>query len=230
MDSIQTALITGSSSGIGLAITQFLLKKGWRVKGIDLNQPTQSHPALETIQVNVTDEIALQQAIEQVLNVDAVIHAAGILRVGKLGNLSSSDGALMWQIHVQAISQILNILVPKMITNGSGRIVLIGSRVAQGKAGRSQYAGTKAALIAMARSWASELITDGITVNVVSPAATNTAMLQDPARKAETPNMPPLGRLIEPEEIAAMVEYLLSPAAAAITGQDIQICGGASLS
>jgi NAD(P)-dependent dehydrogenase (short-subunit alcohol dehydrogenase family) len=64
---------------------------------------------------------------------------------------------------------------------------------------------------------------------VVSPAATETAMLQDPARRAETPNLPPLGRLIQPAEVAALAAYLLSPMAAAITGQDIQICGGASL-
>ena len=112
---------------------------------------------------------------------------------------------------------------------GRGRVVLIGSRVADGIAGRSQYASTKAALRSLARSWAAEVVAQGVTVNVVSPAATETPMLADPARSTAAPKLPPMGRLIKPGEIASLVTYLLSPAAEAITGQDIRICGGASL-
>jgi NAD(P)-dependent dehydrogenase (short-subunit alcohol dehydrogenase family) len=96
-------------------------------------------------------------------------------------------------------------------------------------AGRSQYAATKAALIALARSWAAEVAPRGVTVNVVSPAATATAMLEDPSRASAAPKLPPIGRMIQPEEVAALVTFLLSQQAAAITGQDIQICGGSSL-
>jgi hypothetical protein len=77
-------------------------------------------------------------------------------------------------------------------------VVLIGSRVARGMAGRSQYAATKAALVALARSWAAEtVVTQGVTVNVVSPAATQPAMLATRRARAR-PRVPPLGRLIQP--------------------------------
>jgi 3-oxoacyl-[acyl-carrier protein] reductase len=61
------------------------------------------------------------------------------------------------------------------------------------------------------------------------PAATDTAMLADPARRSASPVRPPIGRLIRTEEVAALVAFLLSPMGAAITGQELQVCGGASL-
>jgi NAD(P)-dependent dehydrogenase (short-subunit alcohol dehydrogenase family) len=111
----------------------------------------------------------------------------------------------------------------------AGRLVFIGSRTASGAAGRGQYAASKAALVAMARSWAAELAPRGITVNVVSPAATETPMLNDPARGEVAPKMPPIGRFIRPEEVAAAVAFLLSSEAGVITGQQLVICGGSSL-
>jgi NAD(P)-dependent dehydrogenase (short-subunit alcohol dehydrogenase family) len=91
----------------------------------------------------------------------------------------------MWRLHVESIERIANVLIPAMAASGHGRVVLIASRVAQGKAGRSQYAATKAALTALARSWGAEVVAAGVTVNVVSPAATQTAMLDDPARQSQ---------------------------------------------
>lgn len=223
------AVVTGSSSGIGRAIAQHLLAQGWRVRGLDLAPPTLRAAAFEAVTVDLADTAQIARVASRLTDAQALVHAAGVLRVGPLGQLDHAAGELMWRLHVQAAAALADLVVPAMAQRGSGRVVLIGSRVAQGMPGRSQYAATKSALTALARSWAAECAARGVTVNVVSPAATETSMLQDPARAASAPRLPPIGRLIQPAEIAALVAYLLSPAAAAITGQDIAICGGASL-
>jgi 3-oxoacyl-[acyl-carrier protein] reductase len=228
-EGVKRALVTGSSSGIGLAIAQFLLDQGWDVIGLDLAPARIVHPAFSSTEVNLCHAEATAWAVRSAGSLQAFIHAAGVMRVGQLGALSHEDSALMWQLHVDAVTRIADLVVPAMVQAGAGRVVMIGSRVARGMAGRSQYAASKAALVALARSWAAEAVAHGVTVNVVSPAATETAMLADPARTTAPPKLPPLGRLIQPREIAAMVAFLLSSDAAAITGQDIQICGGASL-
>jgi NAD(P)-dependent dehydrogenase (short-subunit alcohol dehydrogenase family) len=223
------AVVTGTSSGIGRAIALALLAQGWRVQGLDLASPAIDAAGFTHLTVDLTQGNAVDMAARACAAAQAFVHAAGVLRTGRAGELNADDGALMWKLHVDAASRIANVLLPAMADARNGRAVLIGSRVARGSPGRSQYAATKAALVAMARSWAMELAPSGVTVNVVSPAATRTAMLEDPARKSVTPQLPPIGRMIEPEEIASLVAYLLSPAAAAITGQQINVCGGSSL-
>jgi 3-oxoacyl-[acyl-carrier protein] reductase len=228
-EALGTAVVTGSSSGIGRAIAGHLLEQGWRVQGLDLAPATLAGERFEAITVDLSDAAAIAGIAPRLQGARALVHAAGVLRVGRLGELDAQGGELMWRLHVQAAALLANALVPAMAQRGDGRVVFIGSRVAQGMPGRGQYAATKAALVAMARSWAAEWAPRGVTVNVVSPAATETSMLQDPARAGSAPRLPPIGRLIQPQEIAELVAYLLSPAAAAITGQDIAICGGASL-
>jgi 3-oxoacyl-[acyl-carrier protein] reductase len=222
-------VVTGSSSGIGRAVAERLLADGWQVTGLDRAPAAIVHAAFTHRRIDLADGAATDRAAAELGTPDALVHAAGVLRVGPLGGLNLEDGTLMWRLHVDAAIRLADVLLPAMARAGWGRVVLLGSRVAQGKAGRSQYAATKAALLGLARSWAAEVVASGVTVNVVSPAATQTAMTDDPARRDVTPVLPPIGRLIQPDEIASLVSYLLSPAAAAITGQDLQICGGASL-
>lgn len=223
------ALVTGSSSGIGKAVAQRLLADGWHVTGFDRSLPSIEHASFAAVAVDLLSTQALGRCMLALPDLQAFVHAAGVLRVADLGNLDHASSELMWRLHVDAAMRLADGIVPGMSARGDGRVVLIGSRVASGMAGRSQYAATKAALIAASRSWAVECADCGVTCNVVSPAATETPMTHDPGRANSAPRLPPIGRLILSSEVASMVTYLLSPAAAAITGQDIVICGGASL-
>ncbi|MBL8326350.1 MAG: SDR family oxidoreductase [Rubrivivax sp.] len=233
-DPPRRALVTGSSSGIGAAVAARLLSEGWQVHGLDRTEATLAHPGFTTHRLDLTDHIATREAVARLHDaapLQALVHAAGLLRTAPLGALRdhAEDAAAMWQLHVDTATLLADLLLPPMVRAGRGRAVFIGSRVWRGLAGRSQYAATKAALLSLARSWAAEVVHTGVTVNVVSPAATDTPMLADPARSSSAPRLPPIGRLIRPAEVAALVSFLLGPDAAAITGQDIAVCGGASL-
>lgn len=221
------ALVTGVSSGIGAAITQRLLAEGWQVTGLSRRPPEQPHPALTWIGVDLADDQALDAVLADIGPLDAIVHAAGFMRTAPLGALDPADGAAMWHLHVAVASRLVDRLIERLATGG--RIVLIGSRTMQGAAGRSQYAATKAALVGLVRSWALELAARGVTVNLVAPGATETPMLRDPGRAGTPPRLPPLGRYVQPEEIAGLTAFLLGPDAGALTGQTLTVCGGASL-
>ena len=221
------AVVTGASSGIGRAIVSRLLANGWRVVGISRSRSDEASPNYQSLLVDLNDFDQLKKGLSGISGVDAIIHAAGFMRTAPLGSLNEADGAAMWAVHVEAAAVLVNELVAKLADGG--RVVLIGSRTAAGAAGRSQYAATKAALVGMARSWAAELATRQIAVNVVAPGATETPMLLDPNRVTTPPKKPPMGRFIRPDEVAGVVAFLLGPDAGAITGQQIVVCGGSSL-
>ncbi|HCH02777.1 MAG TPA: oxidoreductase [Vibrio sp.] len=221
------ALVTGVSSGIGQAIAEMLLSQGWRVTGLSRTKVEHDNPYFAGHSVDLYDTDNLLECLQSLPQVDAVIHAAGKMVAAPLGELNVEESRTIWHLHVGVAEILANHFADKL--GEGGRIVIIGSRTSKGVAGRSQYVATKSALYGMVRSWAAELAPKGITANIVAPGATKTPMLLNPNRQSSPPKLPPMGRYISPYEVAEYVNFILSPHAGAITGQELVMCGGASL-
>jgi NAD(P)-dependent dehydrogenase (short-subunit alcohol dehydrogenase family) len=224
---VKTAVVTGASSGIGAATVRRLLSDGWHVMGMSRRDPQVDDPRFSWTPIDLGDFDELRSRASEIGSVDAVVHAAGLQRSAPLGALKVEDGLDMWRVHVAAAEVLVNALAGRI--HDGGRVVLVGSRTMIGNAGKSQYATTKSALTGMARSWAAELVDRAITVNVVAPGPTDTPMLADPARRSTPVKLPAMGRLIDPDEVAALIGFLLGPHGRSITGQAIVQCAGASL-
>jgi NAD(P)-dependent dehydrogenase (short-subunit alcohol dehydrogenase family) len=224
---VKTAVITGASSGIGAATVRRLLCDGWHVMGMSRRDPQIDDARFSWTSIDLGDLDELRSRASEIGAVNAVVHAAGLQRSAPLGALKVEDGLDMWRIHVAAAEVLVDALAEKI--RDGGRVVLVGSRTMIGNAGKSQYATTKSALTGMARSWAAELVDRSITVNVVAPGPTDTPMLADPARRSTPVKLPPMGRLIDPDEVAVLIGFLVGPHGRSITGQAIVQCAGASL-
>lgn len=227
----RTAVVTGVSSGIGRAIARRLLDDGWHVVGLSRRQPEPAQlPGLDWRAVDLADTAAshgVAAALADLGAVDVLVHAAGFQESGPLSDLDPEASDRMHAVHVGAAVRLASALESRLVDGG--RILLIGSRTADGAWGKSQYAATKAALRALGRSWAMELAPRGITVNVLEPGPTQTAMTADPRRAATPPRTPPLGRPVRAEEVAAYASFLIEKTGAMVTGQHVVICAGASL-
>jgi 3-oxoacyl-[acyl-carrier protein] reductase len=207
---VEHCVITGSSSGIGLALSKRLLAKGWKVTGLDMAGPSETLSSSQYFheQIALEDPTALELVCADLAKstVTAIVHCAGIVRASSIEELSREDAALMWKVHVDAGMFLVSRLSRNM-PNSRGRIVLVSSRAVLGRANRAAYSASKSALIGLARALAAEFVTRGITVNVVAPGATDTPMLRDPKRGLPPMSTLPMGRLITAEEVSASIEF-----------------------
>ena len=239
-DHSRVALVTGASRGIGAAIARVLAEQGMRVVGTATNAA-----GAESINgvlapmgglgrvLNVTDPASVESLMESIradLGEPVVlINNAGITQDNILMRMKEDEWHQVIDTNLTALYRLSKACVRGMTKARWGRIINVTSVVgSMGNAGQSNYAATKAGAEGMARSLARELGSRSITVNCVAPGFIDTDMtraLADAQRDALQSQIP-LGRLGEPDDIAATVAFLASDAGQYITGETIHVNGG----
>jgi 2,3-dihydro-2,3-dihydroxybenzoate dehydrogenase len=173
--------------------------------------------------------------------IGALVTTAGILRPGRLGAITTKDWELSLAVNATGVLHALQAVGPRMAARGTGAIVTVSSNAARvPRAGMAAYAASKAAASMLTRSVGLELAPAGVRCNVVCPGSTDTPMLhalwdhggsQEQALRGDPDTFRlgiPLGRIAQPQDVAAVVGFLVSPAARHITLQEIVVDGGAT--
>lgn len=226
-------LVTGGSSGIGLAVARQELAAGRAVVVLDREPPPADLDA-RFVSVNLMDEAATAAALAEALShgpVTRLVNNVGMVRPASLDDTSAEDFAAVMRLNLGVAIQATQALLAGMRAARFGRIVNVSSRAAYGKELRTAYAASKAGLIGATRTWALELGRDGITVNAVAPGPIATPLFTaanppDAPRTRAIVEAIPVGRMGTPEDVAQAVSFFLSDEAGFITGQTLPVCGG----
>ena len=239
----RTALITGSTSGIGAATARALAAEGWLVvvTGRNVSRGRAVVTGIEAdggravfVASDLTDPPeTLRDLARDVVEaaggrLDAVVHNAAACPAVDTVGLTDADLETALAVNIRAPHVLTAALAPAMAERGSGAIVVIGSWMAHvGHAFVGLYSATKAAEIQLGRSWAAEFGPRGVQVNTVSPGATRTPVnASDGDVIARMTAGTPAGRPGTPEEIADVVAWLLSGHAGYMHGAEIAVDGG----
>jgi len=238
----RVALVTGGSRGIGAAISVALKAAGYKVAANYAGNDEAAaaftkETGIPTYKWSVADYDACAAGIAKVEAdlgpVDVLVNNAGITRDNLAMRMKDEEWDSVISTNLTAVGRLSRLVLRGMMKAKHGRIINITSVVASaGNPGQANYAAAKAGVAGMTRALARELGSRNITVNCVAPGFIDTDMtraLPEAARDALLGNIA-LGRLGRPEEIAAAVAFLASPAAAYVTGTTLHVNGGMYMS
>jgi 3-oxoacyl-[acyl-carrier protein] reductase len=230
-DNSSLALVTGGNRGIGLAIAHSLAKAGHRV--VVTYRSGDAPSDFLSVKMDVTSTESVEKAfaeIEEKWGTPEVIVAnAGITKDGLVLRMSDSDFEDVINSNLTGAFRVARRSTKGLLKLKRGRLIFIGSVVGGvGAAGQVNYAASKSGLLGMARSFARELGSRGITANVVAPGFVETDMTAtlDEKRREEIAKSVPLGRFCTADEIANVVTFIASSEAGYITGALIPVDGG----
>lgn len=232
----RVSLITGASKGIGRATAERLAARGEQVIGMARSAPSDGFPG-EFVACDLADRDATAAALADITGrhqVTGLFNNVGLVKPQPIGEVDLDDMAAVYDLTLRASVQVTQAVIPAMKAANRGRIVNMSSLTILGVPGRTSYGSSKAAIATMTRTWALELAPDNITVNAIAPGPVETDLFRGGNPKgsegeARYLSLVPMGRLGSPDEVGALVAFLMGDDAGWITGQIIHIDGGASV-
>ena len=236
----RNAIVTGSAQGIGKAIAQRLAQAGATVAIADLNLENAQKTAQEigqnaiALHLDVSNAQSVRQAIDTCLShwnhIDILVNNAGIVGSGTpVKDLTEEDWHHVLNINLTGVFLCARAVLPTMLKQKKGAIVSVASIAGkEGNPNMAPYAVSKAGVIGFTKSLAKEHLHDGIRVNCVAPALIQTPLLDGVEQKQidYLTSKIPMGRLGQPEEVAAVIHFLASDDASFVTGQCYDVSGG----
>jgi NAD(P)-dependent dehydrogenase (short-subunit alcohol dehydrogenase family) len=240
---VRLVVVTGGAKGIGRAVVERFAADGDEVVAVGRDEPALAAVAggsIRTRVCDVTDESAVSELFEEVGPVDVLVNNAGVSASAPLARTTLADWRLHLDVNATASFLCTRAVLPGMLQRDRGRVVTVASTVAlAGARYTAAYAASKHAAVGLMRAVAAEVAGTGVTANAVCPAFVRSEMTErSVARIVERTSRTAgqavealgaasgLGRLLEPEEVAAAVHFLASAEAAAINGDALVLDGG----
>jgi len=227
------ALVTGASRGIGHAIAEELVRQGAKVFGTATSAEGAAKVPGTGKVLDVKDTEACDALVKEIGEIAILVNNAGITRDNLALRLKDADWDEVIDTNLRAVFRLSRAVMRGMMKARWGRIINITSIVgSSGNAGQANYAAAKAGVEGMTKSLARELGSRSITVNCVAPGFIDTDMTRalSQEQRAALLAQIPLGRLGTPQDVAAAVAWLASPAAGYVTGAVLHVNGGMYMS